>query len=62
MNDFHDKSIKAYSLLVDFCKDNRGISCKESLSQRDSLWPQYPDLVAELLDIFGLFEEDEQDE
>lgn len=61
MSDFQEKSYEAHAILVKFCKENGGISCAEALSQTDSLWPQYPDLVADLLEVFELYEDSEDE-
>ncbi len=62
MSEFQEKAYQAHAILVKFCKDNGGISCAETLCQTDRLWPQYPDLVAQLLEVFELYEDDEDGE
>jgi len=61
MSNFEERAYEAHAILVKFCKDNGGISCAEALSQTDSLWPQFPDLVADLLEVFELYEDSDDE-
>lgn len=57
MSEFEKIGYKANEILVKFCKENGGFSCAESLLQNNKIWHKYPKLVADLVEVFGLYED-----